>query len=112
MTNRYQPDLYIPGSEMEQIKKETVRHDQDIEDKYTDLTSRKRELGAELNAVNGELDLLLASLGELVASGENYKKQLARLQGLRSQFEALEAGIVYLKGQCDLMRRMNTWLKI
>jgi uncharacterized coiled-coil DUF342 family protein len=87
-----------------------VRFDQDIKDRFDAMTSRRSELSAELVRANNEQDQILSNLGELVASGAKYIKQIDRLAVLRSESEALEAGILHLTNQCDLLRRMNTWL--
>ncbi|MFC1923328.1 hypothetical protein ACFLY4_08560 [Chloroflexota bacterium] len=95
---------------MDKLGKETIRHNQDVEDKYNALTTRKRELSLQLGAVDGEQNQILGALGELVASGAKYKMEIDRLAALRSESEALEAGILYLKNQCDLLKRMNAWI--
>ena len=100
--------IYRPGAD--KLGKETIRHDQNVEDRYFALSSRRAELRLQLNQVNGEQDQILGALGELVASGAKYQKQTDRLAALRLESEALEAGILYLTNQCDLLRRMNAWL--
>ena len=89
---------------------ETIKHDPKVTEKYDTLTARLRELRAELGAVNVEADEILVNLGELVASGKKYKKQTDRLAALRSESEALGAGIRHITNQCDLLQRMNTWI--
>ena len=102
--------LYTPGSD--RIGKDTIRHDQDVEDKYFLLTSRRADLRLQLDQGNREQDRIMDGLGELVASGAEYQKQIDRLAASRMETEALEAGLHYLDGQCGLMRRMNSWLKL
>ena len=103
-------EVFTPGREL--LGKETVGYDQEVEDKYTGLISRRHELNLQLGSVNGETDKILVNLGELVASGKKYKKQTDRLAVLRSESEALNEGIRYLNNQCDLLKRMNTWLTV
>ena len=92
-------------------KAEIKRYDPEVENEYAELTSRRRELNAQLAAHNREVDQILSGLGELVAAGKGYEKQIKRLAALRQQTEALSAGVLYLGNQCDLLRRMNAWLK-
>ena len=87
-----------------------IERDPEVQEKYDALTSRRNELTDELRFVNGEQERILASLGELVASGSKYKKQLERLAELRLETEALEAGIRHTTNQCSLLQRMNTWI--
>ena len=92
-------------------KMEIKRHDPEVENEYNELSARRRELNAELAAHNREVDQILAGLGELVASGSKYKKQIDRLATLRQESEALSAGIRYIDGQVGLLKRSNNWLK-
>lgn len=89
---------------------EIITYDPEVQEKYNALCARRHELNVQLGEVNGEQEQILTSLGKLVADGSKYKKQTDRLAALRSESEALEAGILYLTNQCDLLRRMNTWL--
>jgi hypothetical protein len=90
---------------------ETVRFDQDVEDKYERLIKRRAELNAKLIDCNHEQDAILSNLGELVAEGGDWQKQTARLAALRLESGALEQGIKYIDGQKGLLKRMNSWLK-
>lgn len=90
--------------------KETVGYDQEVQEKYNGLISRRHELNLQLGAVNGEQNQILGTLGELVASGASFTKQTARLSALRLETEALEAGTRYIANQIDLLRRFNAWL--
>lgn len=92
-------------------KKEIKNYDPEVQEKYNGLTDRHRELRAELSAVNSEVDQNLAEIGWIVASGKGYKKHTSRLSELRSQSEALRAGILFVDGQRGLIERMNPWLR-
>ena len=110
MQTRYAKELHTPGDKPPEV--ERITHDQNVEDRYFAMSSRRRELSLQLSQGNNEQDRITDGLGEQVASGAEYKKQIARLAALRSEAEALEAGIHFLDGQCGMMRRMNSWLKL
>ena len=84
--------------------------DPEVQEKYNAMTSRRRELAERLASINSEQDLLLVNLGGFVAEGCDYKEYTDRLAELRAEREALDAGILYIANQCDLLRRMNPWL--
>ena len=92
-------------------KAEVVRHKPEVEAEYNELGARLRELRDELGSVNGEINQITGSLGELVASGKGYEKQIKRLATLRAESEALEAGVLFVNNQRDLLQRMNPWLR-
>ncbi len=96
---------------MRTLGKEVVTHNQDVEDEYSEMHARRRELGDQLSEVTGEMNQILAALGAQVAEGKGYQKQTARLSELRSQSEALQAGVLYVDGQRALLERLNTWLR-
>ena len=103
----FKEQLYTPGA---RIGKQTVTFDGDIQAQFDSLGAKRRELELTLKSGRGEREQILDSLGEMVASGANYAKQLARLAALRQESEAIEAGIKYIDGQLGLLKRYNNWL--
>ena len=89
-----------------------VNYDQDVQDKYGSLTTRRAALQERLSQGKREQNKILEGLGELVATGAKYKPATDRLAALRLESEALELGIQYVNGQCGLLRRNNIWLKL
>ena len=50
-------------------------------------------------------------MGAWVAEGCDWKEHTNRLNELKSEAKALQAGIDYLRGQAERIKRGNTWLK-
>ena len=106
---RYKEDLHTPGDNRPGPA-DIVRHDPAVADDFDTKLARRRELKGMLTAVNGEQVSIETNLGALVSEGGNYKKATNRLAELRAETEALEAGIDYLTGRMDLLKRTNYWL--
>ena len=103
-------DTYTPGEQAPPAH-EIVRFDPAVADDYDAKLARKRELKGMLTAVDNERVSIETNLGALVAEGgEGYKESTDRLAELRAEAEALEAGIDYLNGRLDLLKRTNYWL--
>ena len=92
-------------------KHTVIRFDQAIADKYDGLSQKRSELNSRLRAGYGKQDDLIQAMGLAIASGEDWSGHAEQLSFLRLEGEALEAGILYLNGQCELMKRLNSWLK-
>lgn len=90
---------------------EIKRYDVEVENEYKELGARRRELQAELKSRNGEINTILANLGELVASGKGFEQKTARLAKLRLETEAFEAAVKYVANQQNLLKRINSWLR-
>ena len=104
----FKEQLYTPGAQTP--GREIVNFDGNIQAQFDSLGAKRRELELTLKSGRGEREQILDSLGELVASGANYTKQLARLAALRQEAEAIEAGIKYIDGKRELLKRYNGWL--
>ena len=89
---------------------ETITRDPEVQEQYDVMISRLRELRSELAAVNSEINQILAAIGKQVAQGDDWQKSIARVGKLRLESEALEAGIRYINGQIELLRRSHYWL--
>ena len=89
---------------------ETITQNPEVTEKYAALTSRLGELRAELGSVNGEINQILSGIGEQVAQGDDWKKSINRVGKLRLETEALAAGIKYIDGQIELLKRSHYWL--
>jgi hypothetical protein len=90
---------------------EHITYEPEVQEKYDVLISRRQEIDSQLIAVDREENEILINLGEQVAKGSNYKKQVDRLAALRLESEALHEGVRYLNNQRDLLKRINTWLR-
>ena len=88
-----------------------VRYDQEVQEKYDGLLQKTSELSARLHAGFNKQDDLVKQMGLAIAAGEDWVKIAKELTGLRLEEEALEAGILYLKGQTGLMKRLHHWIK-
>ena len=107
---RYKEELHTPG-EYKPGAAEIIRGDPAVLAEWNEIQTRRQELDAKQTAVNGEQDKIETDLGKLVAAeGGDYKEATDRLRELRSEAEALQAGIDYLVGQAGLMKRLNHWL--
>ena len=84
----------------------------EVQADWDKLQARRRELVARLDAVNNDQERIKKDLGSLVSEGNNYKKQTDRLQELRLEAEAVQAGLDYLRNQVAVMKRQNNWLSV
>jgi len=89
---------------------ETITRDPEVLERHDALISRLGELRAELGAVNGETVAILAAIGKQVAEGEGWQKSIAKVGKLRLESEGLDAGIKFIDGQIELLKRSNYWL--
>ena len=92
--------------------KEIIRFDKQIQADWDKLQARRRELVARLDAVNNDQERIKKDLGSVVSEGKNYKKQTDRLQEMRLEAEAVQAGLDYLRNQVAVMKRQNNWLSV
>ena len=88
----------------------TQQHDPAVREKFDAMVSRRRELAERLTEANRDREQILINLGAWVAEGCDYEVYTARLAELRLETEALEAGILYVDGQAELLKRSNYWL--
>jgi len=96
---------------MQTISKQIAGFDQKIQDDWSTIQARKRELSNQLDKIYSEQAGIEINLGRLVAEGESHKKYTSRLAEIEREIKALSAGIKYLDGQSELLRRSNTWLE-
>ena len=88
-----------------------VLFDQEIQDEYSSLLSRKQELSARLAEVKGDAEKCCSSLAILVVEGCDIQAECQRLAALRLEGEAIQLGISALSGKRELLKRINSWLK-
>ena len=106
--DRYKRDLYTPGSSTP--GKEVVRFNQSVQDDYSDLQGRQRELDVRLIRVNNEIEQAKKSLVFLVIERSDFQEACKRLAELRAEAEALQLGIDALRYKALLLKRSNSWL--
>lgn len=106
---RYKKETFTPG-ERSLGKPVIKRSDETVDAEWARLQARRRELEARLVAVKNEQAGILENLGCWVAENCDWKEHTDNLAALRSEAEAIQAGINYLSNKIEMMKRVNNWL--
>ena len=95
------------------LGKPTVEtYSQVIQDEYSGLILRRRELNAQMNQHTRDINQTQLNLGAAVAAGGDYGELGKRLNALRLGVESMELGIKAVEGKMSLLKRSHPWLKV
>jgi len=89
---------------------QVITFDQDVQNKFDELQSRRQRLNSRMNEVGRQISQLTNEVGLSYADGGPWQELDTKLVKLQREVNAIDGAIHHVDGQISLLRRGNVWL--
>jgi len=94
------------------IAHELIQYDDNVQAEWDRVRAREQEILSRLDEIDKAQRDIEASLGRIVAERQDWKKHAGQLADLKAERSALKAGLEFLSGRAEVLKRNNYWLVV
>ena len=88
-----------------------IGHDQDVQDKFDELNTRRLRLSSRRNEVGRQISQLRNEVNLSYADGGPWQELDTKLVKLQREVDAIAGAIHHVDGQISVLRSHNVWLR-